>query len=63
MGEMNNVAKEFSGSGPARVRWTDMPEVIRRNLAEGLTKEQRSLQEVMLLIICLRYLDVVKSSS
>ncbi|VUZ55070.1 unnamed protein product [Hymenolepis diminuta] len=51
MGEMNNVAKEFSGSGPARVRWTDMPEVIRRNLAEGLTKEQRSLQEARFEII------------
>lgn len=50
MGEMSTVANELSGSGPARVRWADMPEVIRRNLAEGLTKEQRSLEEVKHLI-------------
>lgn len=46
-GEMNSVANEFSGTGPARVRWADMPDVIRLNLAAGLNKEQRSLQEVM----------------
>ena len=47
-GEMNTVANEFSGTGPARVRWGEMPEVVRLNLAAGLTKEQRSLQEVLL---------------
>lgn len=46
MGEMNSVANEFSGTGPARVRWADMIEVVRLNLAAGLTREQRSLQEV-----------------
>ncbi len=45
-GEMNNVAKVFAGTGPARAKWTDMPEVIRRNLVEGMTGHQRSLQEV-----------------
>ncbi|VDO05775.1 unnamed protein product [Rodentolepis nana] len=48
---MNSVANEFSGTGPARVRWADMAEVQRLNLAEGLTKEQRSLQEARFEII------------
>ncbi|KAL5109203.1 Rho guanine nucleotide exchange factor 16 [Taenia crassiceps] len=51
MGEMNSVANEFSGTGPARVRWADMLEVVRLNLAAGLTKEQRSLQEARFEII------------
>ncbi|VDM24248.1 unnamed protein product [Hydatigera taeniaeformis] len=51
MGEMNSVANEFSGTGPARVRWADMIEVVRLNLAAGLTKEQRSLQEARFEII------------
>ncbi|KAM7535406.1 hypothetical protein Aperf_G00000097527 [Anoplocephala perfoliata] len=50
-GEMNTVANELSGTGPSRVRWADMPEVVRRNLAAGLTKEQRSLQEARFEII------------
>lgn len=53
VGEMNNVANEFSGTGPARVRWAEMPEVVRRNLTTGLTKEQRSLQEVFLFFLLL----------
>ncbi|KAH9284048.1 Rho guanine nucleotide exchange factor 16 [Echinococcus granulosus] len=51
MGEMNSVANEFSGTGPSRVRWSDMLEVVRLNLAAGLTKEQRSLQEARFEII------------
>ncbi|VDD79832.1 unnamed protein product [Mesocestoides corti] len=50
-GEMNTVANEFSGTGPARVRWMDMPEVKRRNLLAGMTKEQRSLEEARFEII------------
>lgn len=49
--EMHMFVNEVAGTGPNRVRWAEMPQVVESNLASNLSSQQRKLQEALFEII------------
>ncbi|OON19421.1 RhoGEF domain protein [Opisthorchis viverrini] len=43
--EMQRFAAQIAGTGPKRVSWSNMPQVVEKRLAENLTPVQKKLQE------------------